>query len=86
MTLFNILFCQPSLSNEVTNSFPIFLSLSQVDRELQRPLRFMDTICDLLYHVKYQFTGDSIRQDVERIEKELSPPLQLRLRFIAPKL
>ena len=46
----------------------------------------MEAICDLLYHVKYQFTGDSIRQDVERIEKELSPPLQLRLRFIAPKL
>ena len=63
-----------------------FLPLFQVDRELQRPLKFMDTICDLLYHVKYQFTGDSIRLDVERIEKELSPPLQLRLRFIAPKL
>ena len=46
----------------------------------------MESICDLLYHVKYQFTGDSIRQDVERIEKELSPALQLRLRFIAPKL
>ena len=60
--------------------------IPQVDKELQRPLKFMDTICDLLYHVKYQFTGDSIRLDVERIEKELSPPLQLRLRFIAPKL
>lgn len=60
--------------------------LAKVDKELQRPLRYMDTICDLLYHVKYQFTGDSIRLDVERIEKELSPPLQLRLRFIAPKL
>ena len=71
---------------QCSDKFISFLPLSQVDKELQRPLRYMDTICDLLYHVKYQFTGDSIRLDVERIEKELSPPLQLRLRFIAPKL
>ena len=43
----------------------------------------MEAICDLLYHVKYQFTGDSIRQDVERIEKELlllrNLPMQYKL-------
>jgi mediator of RNA polymerase II transcription subunit 23 len=59
--------------------------LAKVDKEKKTStLRHMDTICDLLYHVKYQFTGDSIRADAERVEKELSSPLQLRLRFIAP--
>ena len=44
----------------------------------------MDAICDILYHVKYQFTGDSIKVDAERFVKELRPALQLRLRFISP--
>jgi len=46
-------------------------------------LKYMDTVCDLLYHIKYQFTGDSVKADAERVVKELRPALQLRLRFIA---
>ncbi len=66
------------------NFFQYYRMLAKVDREKTTPtLRHMDTICDLLYHVKYQFTGDSIRADAEKVERELSPPLQLRLRFIA---
>ena len=57
--------------------------LQKVDRE-SRHLRHVDAICDILYHVKYQFTGDSVRQDAERVVRELSPYLQARLRFIAP--
>merc|ERR1712042_353641 len=34
-------------------------------------------------HMKYQFTGDSVKADAERIVRQLKNPLQLRLRFIA---
>ena len=40
--------------------------LQKVDRESGH-LRHVDAICDILYHVKYQFTGDSVRQDAERV-------------------
>ena len=42
----------------------------------------MDPICDVLYHIKYMFTGDSIKTDVEGIIRGLRPALQRRLRFI----
>jgi len=56
--------------------------LLRVDRRLTH-LKYMDAVCDLLYHIKYQFTGDSVKSDAERIVRQLKPPLQLRLRFIA---
>jgi len=59
--------------------------LAKVDKEVPH-LRHMDAICDILYHVKYQFTGDSIKVDAERFVKELRPALQLRLRFITGML
>ena len=46
-------------------------------------MKYMDAVCDLLYHIKYQFTGDSVKADVERIVRQLRNPLQIRLRFIA---
>ena len=45
-------------------------------------LRYMDPLCDLFYHIKYMFTGDSIKTDIEGIIRQLRPQLQLRLRFI----
>jgi len=57
--------------------------LAMVDSECAH-LQHMDAICDILYHVKYQFTGDSIKVDAEKFVKELRPALQLRLRFISP--
>lgn len=42
----------------------------------------MDPICDVFYHIKYMFTGDSIKTDVEGIIRSLRPALQKRLRFI----
>ena len=57
--------------------------LHKVDKECKQ-LKHADAVCDILYHVKYQFTGDSVRQDAERVVRELSPYLQARLRFIAP--
>ena len=55
--------------------------LQKVDKENQH-LKYMDSICDILYHVKYQFTGDYVRQEAEKIVRDLSSPLQMRLRFI----
>ena len=49
---------------------------------LQTQLRYMDNIVDLFYHIKYMFTGDSVKAEVEHIIRNLRPELQLRLRFI----
>ena len=56
--------------------------LLRVDRRVA-VMRHMDSGCELLYHIKYQFTGDSVKQDAERVVRQLKPALQLRLRFIA---
>uniref|UniRef100_A0ACB8GDD5 Mediator of RNA polymerase II transcription subunit 23 n=2 Tax=Sphaerodactylus townsendi TaxID=933632 RepID=A0ACB8GDD5_9SAUR len=45
-------------------------------------LNYMDPICDFLYHVKYMFTGDSVKDQVEKIICNLRPALKLRLRFM----
>jgi len=45
-------------------------------------LQHQDVICDVLYHIKYMFTGDSVKADLEPIILGLSPGLQKRLRFI----
>ena len=55
--------------------------LGIIDQKCER-LRFIDSICDLLYHIKYMFTGDSVKNEVETIIRNLRAPLQLRLRFI----
>lgn len=46
-------------------------------------LKYMDPICDLLYHIKYMFVGDSMKKELESVVRRLRPSLQLRLRFIA---
>ena len=63
----------------------LYRMLGRVDKEVSH-MRFMDSICDILYHVKYQFTGDAVRADAEKIVKDLRPALQLRLRFISPAI
>ncbi|XP_022708569.1 mediator of RNA polymerase II transcription subunit 23-like isoform X1 [Varroa jacobsoni] len=67
-------------------------SLMEITRELyeilenvdkaQSQLRYMDNIVDLFYHIKYMFTGDSVKADVDHVIRNLRPDLQLRLRFI----
>lgn len=56
--------------------------LAQVDHN-QAQLEYMDPICDLLYHIKYMFVGDSMKKELEGVVRRLRPALQLRLRFIA---
>ncbi|XP_059618578.1 mediator of RNA polymerase II transcription subunit 23 [Phlebotomus argentipes] len=46
------------------------------------PLLYMDSICDLLYHIKYMFVGDKMKTELEAIIRRLRPSLQKRLRFI----
>jgi mediator of RNA polymerase II transcription subunit 23 len=48
----------------------------------EEPMKYMDTLCDMLYHIKYMFVGDSMKNDLEPIIRRLSNPLRLRLRFI----
>ncbi|XP_076272073.1 mediator complex subunit 23 isoform X2 [Rhynchophorus ferrugineus] len=60
----------------------IYELLAQVDAQ-QQELKYMDPICDLLYHIKYMFIGDSMKKEIETIVRKLRPALQLRLRFIA---
>ena len=52
------------------------------DRSVDQ-VQHQDAVCDLLYHIKYQFTGDSVKTDAERVVRQLRSSLQLRLRFIA---
>lgn len=59
----------------------LYEALAKVDRSVT-DLKYMDPICDVLYHIKYMFTGDSIKTDVEGVIRGLRPALQRRLRFI----
>ena len=55
--------------------------LLRVDRSVDQ-LQHQDAVCDLLYHIKYQFTGDSVKADAERVLRQLRSSLQLRLRLV----
>lgn len=59
--------------------------LESVDKnksQKNEPMKYMDPICDMLYHIKYMFVGDSMKADLEPIIRRFSSPLRLRLRFI----
>ncbi|KAG5276965.1 hypothetical protein AALO_G00111930 [Alosa alosa] len=55
--------------------------LQAVDQHCKH-LSYMDPVCDFLYHIKYMFTGDSVKDQVEKIICNLRPAMKLRLRFI----
>lgn len=60
----------------------LYEMLEIVDKNCEK-LKYIDSICDLLYHIKYMFTGDSVKNEIERSIRNLkSVELQLRLRFI----
>nr|XP_023028639.1 mediator of RNA polymerase II transcription subunit 23 [Leptinotarsa decemlineata] len=65
---------------DLTNA--LYELLAQVD-QAQSEMKYMDPICDLLYHIKYMFIGDSMKKELEAVVRRLRPQLQLRLRFIA---
>uniref|UniRef100_A0A8C5NER4 Mediator of RNA polymerase II transcription subunit 23 n=1 Tax=Gouania willdenowi TaxID=441366 RepID=A0A8C5NER4_GOUWI len=55
--------------------------LHMVDQHCKH-LNYMDPICDFLYHIKYMYTGDSVKDQVEKIIMSLRQAMKLRLRFI----
>ncbi|KAK2179641.1 hypothetical protein NP493_478g01047 [Ridgeia piscesae] len=56
--------------------------LQAVDKSVEH-LRYMDAITDFLYHIKYMFVGNGVKNEVEKVIPTLRPALQLRLRFIS---
>lgn len=67
---------------EVTKIYYELLELVDKKKGDDNVLEFMDPICDILYHLKYMYVGDSMKTDLEPIIKRLSNPLKTRLRFI----
>lgn len=67
---------------EITKIYYELLELVDKNKPQDEPMKFMDPICDMLYHIKYMFVGDSMKTDLEKIIRRLSSPLQMRLRFI----
>ena len=60
----------------------LYHALAKVD-SCFTDFKHQDAICDVLYHIKYMFTGDSIKTDLEGIIRGLRPDLQRRLRFVS---
>lgn len=69
------------LRKVVDITLELYHSLAKVDSCITE-FHHQDAICDVLYHIKYMFTGDSIKSDLEGIIRGLRPDLQRRLRFI----
>lgn len=43
-----------------------FYEMLQAVDQHSKHLAYMDPICDFLYHIKYMFTGDSVKDQVTR--------------------
>ncbi|TPP57975.1 hypothetical protein FGIG_02996 [Fasciola gigantica] len=48
------------------------------------PLVHVDTIADLLYHIKYMYVGNGVLDQVQPLLPKLRPNLRKRLKFILP--
>ena len=59
----------------------LYSLLEVIDKTCEN-LRFVDPICDLLYHIKYMFIGDCAKSDIEAKIRNLRPALQMRLQFM----
>lgn len=49
--------------------------LQAVDQQCQH-LSYMDPICDFLYHIKYMYTGDSVKEQVRKRSTKKYLPLR----------
>lgn len=58
----------------------LYEMLGKVDSTSE--IQHLNTICDFFYHIKYMFTGDAVKNDIERCIKNFKPKLQYCLRFI----
>nr|XP_034314249.1 mediator of RNA polymerase II transcription subunit 23-like [Crassostrea gigas] len=53
--------------------------LVNVDKSCDH-LRYLDPITDFLYHIKYMFVGDSVKNEIEKIIRNFRQALTLRRR------
>lgn len=58
----------------------LYEMLGKVDKKCE--IQHLDTICDFFYHIKYMFTGDAVKNEIERCIRNFKPRLQKCLRFI----
>lgn len=58
----------------------LYEMLGKVDASSE--IQHLNTICDFFYHIKYMFTGDAVKNDIERCIRNFKPKLQYCLRFI----
>ncbi|KAL8625637.1 hypothetical protein ACOMHN_043912 [Nucella lapillus] len=56
--------------------------LVKVDKHCEH-MKYINPICDYLYHIKYMFVGDGVKNEVEKLNCNLRPSLRMRLRFIS---
>lgn len=59
----------------------LYEMLGKVDSTSE--IQHLNTISDFFYHIKYMFTGDAVKNDIERCIRNFKPRLQYCLRFIA---
>ncbi|KAF8792022.1 Mediator of RNA polymerase II transcription like protein [Argiope bruennichi] len=59
----------------------LYEMLETVDKNCEQ-LQYIDAVCDLLYHIKYMFIGDAIKNEIEKSIRNLRPAIQRKLRFI----
>lgn len=59
----------------------LYQLLEIVDKNV-KDFRYMEPICDLLYYIKYSFTGDAVKDDIGPYILKLRDPLKMRLRFV----
>ena len=59
----------------------LYEMLEIIDKNIKE-FQYMESICDLLYYIKYSFTGDSVKDEIEPFIMKLREPLKLRLRFV----
>lgn len=46
-------------------------------------LQYEDSVCDLLYHMKYMYVGDFVKNEAEQAIQRLSPSMQEKLKYIS---
>uniref|UniRef100_A0A158PT19 Mediator of RNA polymerase II transcription subunit 23 n=1 Tax=Brugia timori TaxID=42155 RepID=A0A158PT19_9BILA len=46
-------------------------------------LKYEDSICDFLYHMKYMYVGDFVKNEAEQAIQRLSPSMRNKLKYIS---
>ena len=63
----------------------LYRAVQQVDEALAAkgvPLYHVNTIADLLYHIKYTYVGKTVQDEVHGLLGQMRPNLQAHLKFV----